>query len=96
MGVFSKIKFSNQISQNSSTLRDALSSLSKRLCCDEEPDPPRMDESSWDIILLKLDVRLFVPDCDVFLFPILAVTCGGREVGPRDVVGLESWIIGVG
>ena len=55
-----------------------------------------MDESSWDIILLKLDVRLFVPDCDVFLFPILAVTCGGREVGPRDVVGLESWIIGVG
>ena len=82
--------------QNSSTLRDALSSLSKRLCCDEEPDPPRMDESSWDIILLKLDVRLFVPDCDVFLLPILAVTCGGREVGPRDVVGLESWIIGVG
>ena len=55
-----------------------------------------MDESSWDIILLKLDVRLFVPDCDVFLLPIFAVACGGREVGPRDVVGLESWIAGVG
>ena len=88
--------FLNQIPQKSSTLRDALSSLSKRLCCDEEPDPPRMDESSWDIILLKLDVRLFVPDCDVFLLPIFAVACGGREVGPRDVVGLESWIAGVG
>ena len=58
-----------------------------------------MDVSNCDIMLLKLDVKLFPPTCEAFLFPAFGAELSFEVDPPRGSepdtpLGLESWMAG--